>query len=292
MISIIISSYKPAYFEAISRNIDETIGAPYEIIQVENPGRYGMCEAYNIGASKSQYDILCFMHEDIKMLTQNWGINILKHFQHNAKLGLVGVAGGIYKTALPTGWFHYRNDYIKVNMVQHEKDGSKTVRSTYSSKLLDKVKTLDGMFLVTRKAIWSDFKFNDELKGFHLYDIDFSLRVSQKYDVAVCYDVNLEHFSKGTYTNDWLTYTISYHETHPYLFDHDEGDNHLIRTCWYHFLLQDNQFSLSNRFKYIQALGLDKKSIPFALTFLFPGILKPIFYFFVKLAGKDKPQRV
>jgi len=121
-----------------------------------------------------------------------------------------------------------------------------------------------------------------------LYDIDFSLRVSQKHDVAVCYDINVEHFSKGTYTNDWLTDTISYHKNYAYLFDHDEGDNHLIRTCWYHFLLQDNQFSVSNRFKYIQALGFDKKSIPFALTFLFPGILKPIFYFFVKLAGKEK----
>lgn len=283
MISIIISSYKSNYFNDVSANINETIGIPYEIIKIENPGKYGMCEAYNMGAKKAQYDFLCFMHEDIKMLTQGWGLKLINHFKIDPKLGLLGVAGGIYKTALPTGWFHYRSDYSRVNMVQHEKDGSKTPNCTRTNEVLDKVKTLDGMFLFTTKVVWMKYQFNESLKGFHLYDIDFSLRVGQSYDVAVCYDVTLEHFSKGTYTNDWLIDTIAYHQHNKHLFDEDEGDNHLIRTCWYYFLMFDNKFSLSNRFKYTKALGIDKKSAPFALTFLFPKILGPFFKLLISL---------
>ena len=51
MISIVISSYQPHFFAALEKNIVETIGVTYEIVQIYNPGTMGICEAYNKGAN-------------------------------------------------------------------------------------------------------------------------------------------------------------------------------------------------------------------------------------------------
>lgn len=78
MISIIICSKNKDLLKDVSANIELTIGVPYEIIAIENnKGEFGICKAYNDGASKAKYDIFCFMHEDISFETQNWEPNSL-----------------------------------------------------------------------------------------------------------------------------------------------------------------------------------------------------------------------
>ena len=43
--------------------------------------------------------------------------------------------------------------------------------------VLEEVVCLDGVFICSRKEVWQQSKFNDaDLKGFHFYDIDFSLK--------------------------------------------------------------------------------------------------------------------
>ena len=72
MLSIIISSYQPEFYLALEKNIAESIGIPYEIMKIDNPGIMGICEAYNRGAEKAQYDFLLFLHEDVLFETQDW----------------------------------------------------------------------------------------------------------------------------------------------------------------------------------------------------------------------------
>ena len=53
MISIIVSSYRSEMFNALSSNIDRTIGNTiYEIIQVWNPNTMSIAQAYNKGAKE------------------------------------------------------------------------------------------------------------------------------------------------------------------------------------------------------------------------------------------------
>lgn len=77
MISIIISSHNQLYFDQLSKNIESSIGVPYELIQIWNPGTYSINEAYQKGLEQSQYDNLLYIHEDIEFLDQNWGIELL-----------------------------------------------------------------------------------------------------------------------------------------------------------------------------------------------------------------------
>src|SRR4051812_3797632 len=106
MVSIIVSSYKQDYFKQFEKNVDKTIGVPYEIIKIENPGLMGICKAYNIGAAKAHYPYLCFVHEDVIFQTQDWPKPLLEKFKTDISTGLIGIAGGKYKSISPFGWMN------------------------------------------------------------------------------------------------------------------------------------------------------------------------------------------
>ncbi|QDA59350.1 glycosyltransferase [Hymenobacter jejuensis] len=218
MISIVISTYRPRYLNKLKQNIDLTIGVEYEIIAIDNTGaRMGLCELYNMGAKRAKYDIVCFMHEDIDIKTNNWGSKVIDIFSKHAHLGLLGVAGSGYKPAMPSGWFfpwiNKRSLYI--NTLQRLNDTNKVDRTILNpnNEVLSKVVAVDGFWLCTKKDITLEIPFDQlTFKSFHCYDIDFSLSVYQKYDVAVTYEILIEHFSEGNFDTGWLIETIKLHK--------------------------------------------------------------------------------
>jgi hypothetical protein len=217
MISIIISSASNAHLKQVSKNIDATIGIPYEIIATDNSqGQQGICEVYNKAMFKAQYDILCFMHEDVLIKTNNWGPTLLALFEQDPKLGLVGIAGSSYKPITPSGVgglgvaTHYCNI---IQSFKYKKGRSKHVYSNPGKQNYAEVVCVDGVFMTTTKKVAEEFMFDEiTLKKFHGYDIDFSLSVSQKYKVAVTFDILLDHFSEGQYNNDWMEENLKLHE--------------------------------------------------------------------------------
>jgi hypothetical protein len=46
------------------------------------------------------------MHEDIEMKTEGWGQKVLEIFEQNPETGLIGVAGGGYKSLVPSSWYN------------------------------------------------------------------------------------------------------------------------------------------------------------------------------------------
>ena len=105
MISIIISSYRADKFSVLEQNIKETIGVEYEIIKIHNPGKMGICEAYNRGAAQAKFPYLCFLHEDVEFRTNKWGENLLTHFDADANAGVIGIAGSIFKCKMVSSWW-------------------------------------------------------------------------------------------------------------------------------------------------------------------------------------------
>ncbi|QJD97544.1 hypothetical protein HH214_17525 [Mucilaginibacter robiniae] len=273
MISIIISSYKEAYFEQVKSSINNTVGVPYEIVKIDNPGLYSITKAYNMGAAKAQYDILCFIHEDIQFHSENWGEHIVQCFEKEPRLGLIGIAGAKSKALLPAGWGHYELDKNKIHIIQRDKAGNKKVHTSFNGSDIDFVKVLDGVFLVTKKDVWKKIPFDESIEGYHLYDIDFSLRIAQEYQIAVTYKVLIEHFSPGNFSDDWIIATIKYHRNKDkyYLFDKVDSFKGINRSPYYIFLLE-RKISFKNRFLYVNNLGADKYSLFVILKFLFPVV--------------------
>ncbi|OCX51228.1 hypothetical protein BEL04_21240 [Mucilaginibacter sp. PPCGB 2223] len=216
MISIIISSAKTKLLSLVSENIKNTIGVEHEIIAFDNSaGAKGIAEIYNLGIRQAQYDLLCFMHEDIELLTPDWGVIVNNIFAQNPEVGLIGVAGSSYKPLTPSGWNGIGNEEYYTNLKQSYKFSDKPPELKYhnlTDQKLVQVACIDGVWMCTTREIALRHLFDESFTGFHVYDIDLSLNIGLSYRVAVTFEVLLDHFSEGSYNADWLNDTIKLHK--------------------------------------------------------------------------------
>lgn len=218
MISVIISSVNKTLLANVRQNIADTIGVPFEIIAIDNSkGERGLCAVYNDGASRAQYDVLCFMHEDISLKTQNWGQNVINLFKAEPGVGLIGVAGSSYKPLTPSAWQGTGGrgtDYM--NILQSFKQLPGEPQLFYSNRHDEKtteVACVDGVWFCTTRQVLNKVKFDeDTFRSFHAYDVDFSMTVRQHYKVVVTYDVLLHHFSEGSFNVEWFLEMLKFHK--------------------------------------------------------------------------------
>lgn len=218
MISIIVCSVNDTLFDAFEQNISATIGVPFEMIRINNTANaYSICSAYNEGAVKAIYPLLCFAHEDIEIQTMNWGGIVSNLFDKNRDVGLLGVAGTGYKPLSPSGWW-YENanpDCFFTHYIQSDKKGGKAemMYSNPENKKLSAVVCVDGLWFCTRRDIALELQFDDRMfTGFHCYDVDYSLHVFQRYKVAVSYEVLIKHYSEGSLNRQWVNDTLKLYE--------------------------------------------------------------------------------
>lgn len=76
MISIIICSRHHTLDEELRGNIKATIGNDilYEIVCIDNSNNcHSIFSAYEEGVKKAKGNYLCFMHEDIRFHSADWG---------------------------------------------------------------------------------------------------------------------------------------------------------------------------------------------------------------------------
>lgn len=219
MISIVICSIDPVQLAEVRSNIAATIGIPYEVIAIDNRNSSkGICEVYNNGASVAKFAIVCFMHEDICIKTENWGKIVLSIFDKNPKAGIVGVAGGGYKSLTPSGWYNVDFQHAEKsfqNIIQGYKYNMKENFHALHNPLVEKlseVVCVDGVWLCTRKELVLEKPFDQTLlTGFHGYDVDFCLHHFGVYQIFVTYEILLIHFSEGNFTKLWLDEVLKLH---------------------------------------------------------------------------------
>ena len=203
MLSIIISSYQPEFYLALEKNIAESIGIPYEIIKIDNNGIMGICEAYNRGAEKAQYDFLLFLHEDVLFETQDWG-RILMNLLNTENIGCIGIAGADYIPEVPIGWWMIKN-HCYSHITHANLINQKVHKFTFSSNSgLKKVNLIDGVFIACPKKNWLTIKFDERLKGYHAYDISFSLHTNVYFENYITNLISMKHFSQGKPSKEWL----------------------------------------------------------------------------------------
>lgn len=265
MISIIISTYNDEKYSFIESNIANTIGdIPYELIKIWNPRNLGLSKAYNKGAAESKFEILLFLHDDIEFLVENWGQKLKSKFNAN-NIGIMGLAGSIKKFKLPTGFDmgikKYRHIFVKHHI--NEKIKNKTLNK------LEKVKTLDGVFLAMNKDVWKELKFNEQIDGYHFYDLDISLRASGKYQNFVISDIPILHNSMGRFNNSWIKASLKFHNNN-YNFDvANKSDLNFVKKYWFN-RLKSEDISFPYRIRYLLMMGFNRQVKREAFNFLFP----------------------
>lgn len=210
MVSVIICSASAQQRERVCKNIAETIGVEHEFIIHDNTqeNRLGICQAYNICASKAKYDCLCFVHEDVEFLTKGWGRELTVQANKDFT-GVIGLAGGTVVTQTPLAWGDLGDPYIRVHIMHGRK---RLWSENPAGETFSRVITLDGVLLFCKKSVWDNVRFNDaDFKGFHTYDLDFSFHASKSYRNYVYHGLDLIHNSKGNFTKEWLDSTTLFY---------------------------------------------------------------------------------
>jgi len=183
--------------------LKKTSGIPKcEIVPVENNGQFSLTEVYNKILNDSSNDIVVLCHDDIYFDTKNWGNKILNHFKRNKDYGVLGLAGTTNMPKSAKWW----EDFSKMKgIVNHEHEGKKWESKYSASKgnQLDDVVLVDGLFIVINKQNIKQ-NFNEDIKGFHFYDVDFSFRnFIEGVKIGVMYDVRVTHKSIGQTNEQW-----------------------------------------------------------------------------------------
>lgn len=219
MISVVICSVNKDFARQVKRNIEETIGVDWELILIDNLElKRGITHVYNLGASRARFGILCFVHEDVLFNTPDWGKTLVSIFQKDAAIGLVGVAGGKYKSRTFSGWATGNKSLDCCNILHLDPDGNaqRFYTNPDPAMTLQQVVVADGVFMCVPKHIWEEIPHNEALiTGFHLYDLDYSFAISERYKVMVTYDIDITHLTTGgDYGNKWVNYTMDWHRHH------------------------------------------------------------------------------
>lgn len=175
MITIIYSTHKDEIYNSkFKQHLEKTIGIKeFEILEYQNNNQYSLSQIYNLGLSKSKYDIVVCCHNDIK-LENGWGKKLVNDFENNTDFGIIGKAGSCYFPE--SGIYWERMNQTMVGQVYHHPPGKNKWLNKYSPKLpfLIPVVTIDGLFISFDKRKIKH-QFDESIGKFHFYDHLFCL---------------------------------------------------------------------------------------------------------------------
>lgn len=196
-----------------------------ELLEYHNPDNKPLTEIYNQALTDASNDVVVLIHDDLFFNKNGWGKNVLKHFEQT-DFGILGVAG---TTHLPASGKWWEDTTKMVGVVKHsheDENGQKrSWESKYSNNFGDRIietTILDGLFLAVHRDRIVE-KFDEEIKGTHFYDIDFTFKNHLKgVKVGVMFDVKLTHKSIGETDDKWEENRKQFVEK--YAFHPDTGD--------------------------------------------------------------------
>ena len=214
MISIVICSRKPTIDTLLLENIVSSIGCVHEFVIIDNSeNQYNIFQAYNQGIKKSVFDYVVFLHDDILIHTNDWGIVVQNIFINNNNIGLIGIAGSKVKSKMPSAWWDCPTEFMQINIIQHIKPDKKEIWNYgfKNNSNLENVVAIDGVFMAMNKNM--QLCFDEKLSGFHNYDLNISFEcLSNGFEVVVTNQILVEHFSKGILDISWYNSTYELHE--------------------------------------------------------------------------------
>jgi GT2 family glycosyltransferase len=268
MLSLIVCSINPDYINSLKSSVAATIGIEYEWLIWDNrTDNLGICEVYNKLAASARYPNLCFLHEDLEFKTPDWGKTIIQYFEKEG-YSLVGIAGSNYKSQLFSGWYSGggggAKDYSNILHLNGREEFLLKIPADWN-EAVSPVVTIDGVLMCCPKKTWQEHRFNEnEIKGFHFYDLDYSLRVNRMGKVGVTSRIDIVHKTVGgDFGDKWIEQAFHFHQyaanmLPAYIGSVDPPKADLFVAKYWLDWLKNYRISFQNRKKWVFAQGLQK----------------------------------
>jgi len=185
-------------------------GTRHEIVAVRNPASLAL--AYNDIVQGSDADIVVVSHDDIDVLADDFVARLSDALDSFDGVGVVGTT----KLAGPAiGWSGHPN--LRGWIVHHVPGEDEwSADALHPSAREGIIVALDGVFLAAHRKVFVDVPFEaTTFDGFHLYDLDWSYRASDRgYRLGVAGDLLLVHASRGKYGSEWERYAERFWRKH------------------------------------------------------------------------------
>jgi len=158
----------------------------YELILLDNTNRsfHSAAQALNSGGREAHGDYLMFVHQDVRLGSENWLDVVEKRLGLLTNLGAAGVVG-----------MHETKGIIITNMKQGDPPAfAGPMQINYPMR----AQTLDECLMLVPASVFQEIEFDeDTCDDWHLYAVDYCLSVKELgYDVYVLPD-EAYHRSRG-----------------------------------------------------------------------------------------------
>jgi GT2 family glycosyltransferase len=170
---------------------------PEEFEVLEQEGYSSMAGGYNVGVAQATSEVLVFTHSDVRLWAGRglWE-QMIWELANSPKLGFVGVAGTTQLGDQGCWWM----GGDKRGAVVHQQDGAQYM-SAFGP--YGKAVVMDGVFLATTPRVMRQLgEWNPDL-GFHLYDIEITLRAHLAGYYNRVIPLPLLHGSVGEVNDAW-----------------------------------------------------------------------------------------
>ncbi len=209
-VSVIMCSASRPRFDKTSAMYRQLLaGLPHEIIGIHDAR--SLAEGYNRGLGMAANELVLFAHDDVEIVSTDFAARLLEGLRRH---DLVGMAG---TRKLKGGAWHFAghpNLQGQIGMPS----GKGLVVTVYgvATPSSGRLQALDGLLLATRRDIARQIGFDAQtFDGWHLYDLDFTLRAARAgLDCATCNDILVVHGSQGSYNQDWMKYSERFLSKH------------------------------------------------------------------------------
>lgn len=149
-----------------------------EFIKVRNFN--SITSAYNEAIRRSDAKYKVFMHQDVFIVNKNFIHDVLRIFELNKSIGMIGMVG--CKTIPANGiWWDASDCFGKV---ADSHIGSMEVISFHEVKdMYEEVQAIDGLIMITQyDVLWRE----DIFQGWHFYDVSHSIEFKRNgYKIVV-----------------------------------------------------------------------------------------------------------
>lgn len=189
MISIICATNNNKILEnELKKTLSKQTYQDYELIVVDTvKNKYeSASEALNYGAKQAKGEYLFFTHHDIIMKNENELYEIVRQVKEINEFGIIGIAG-ISKTGKIIGNI--------TNGIPEKRISSEDIKQPCE------VQTLDEVFFIIKKDVFIKNKFDINNKTWHLYAVEFCLKMNDLNQGVYVIPSDLYHKSSGASMN-------------------------------------------------------------------------------------------